>query len=390
VLVDQISALAADVDALAAVDVEQMPVRELMALVAAAAPLADRLAGIASRAVGELQARGGGTVPGNDGGAAPLPGWLRDVAHVSGRQAGQRVRTAEALRALPHVADAVVDGCRTAEHGRALARLVARIPDPALTASQHELLEVARRTDPDQLAHYVRHLLATWCEPELEQQEDDAVAGRFLQLTNKHNGRVRGVFELPDADAEVLLTVLEPLARRDGLDDRRTAGQRRADALVDIAGLALRRADLPAAAGSRPRLTYVLPTPSTRITADALPAAASAAWTGPATRATVERLLCDAATETLTLAGSGRILDLSSSSGEITAAQRRAVAARDRCCTAKGCTRPPSFCDVHHLRAREHGGATEADNLTSPRYTRSPTTRCHAGAAVSTDEGGAA
>jgi hypothetical protein len=39
------------------------------------------------------------------------------------------------------------------------------------------------------------------------------------------------------------------------------------------------------------------------------------------------------------------------------------VAARDRCCVAKGCTKPPAFCDVHHLRARADGGPTEVGNL---------------------------
>jgi hypothetical protein len=208
---------------------------------------------------------------------------------------------------------------------------------------------VAQRTDPDQLAHHVRHLLATWCEPELEREEADAVDGRFLQLVDQRNGRTRGLFELPDADAEVLRTVLEPLARRDGLDDKRTAGQRRADALRDVFALALKHGDLPDAGGSRPTLTYVVPVaqPSRfRADADRLPPCPAGAWTGPATRATVEQLLCDARIELLTVDQQHRIVSLVSSTDQITLGQRRAVAARDRCCTAKGCSRhgrrPPS------------------------------------------------
>jgi 5-methylcytosine-specific restriction protein A len=74
-------------------------------------------------------------------------------------------------------------------------------------------------------------------------------------------------------------------------------------------------------------------------------------------------VLCDARVERLVLAADGRIVDLTSFTEQITAAQRRAVAARDRCCTAKGCSRPPAFCDVHHLRARADGGPTAVDNL---------------------------
>lgn len=86
-------------------------------------------------------------------------------------------------------------------------------------------------------------------------------------------------------------------------------------------------------------------------------------WTGPATRAQVERLVCQGQVQRLAVDANGRILSLTAFTDTITKAQRRAVAARDRCCTAKGCSRPPAFCDVHHLRALADGGATEVDNL---------------------------
>jgi hypothetical protein len=150
--------------------------------------------------------------------------------------------------------------------------------------------------------------------------------------------------------------------------------------MVDAIGASLRLADLPDAGGSRPRLTYVAPdqpwpaqaaagadarVSDAGIDVDRHPGEGcpAGAWTGPATRAQVDRLLCEARIERLVLGADGRIVSLASFTGEITAAQRRAVAARDRCCTAKGCSRPPAFCDVHHLRARADGGSTDVDNL---------------------------
>ena len=44
-------------------------------------------------------------------------------------------------------------------------RLVGKIKPPALLDSQPELIDIARRTDPEQLATYVRHLLATRANP---------------------------------------------------------------------------------------------------------------------------------------------------------------------------------------------------------------------------------
>ena len=278
-----------------------------------------------------------------------------------------------ALRELPLISDAIVDGVISPEHGRVLTRLVGPIEPQRLLDSQTALLEVARRPDPEQLAGYVRHLLATWCEPALEAEEKAAEDSRFFMMRSKHNGSYRGTFDVPDAVAEQILTVIEPLARRTGDDDKRTAGQRRADALADVFGLALRHGELPDAGGERPRLTYITPTIDDRIGRDVAFAldldrhpgehCPVGVWTGPATRVQVETLLCHAQVQQLTVGADGRIVSLEAFTDTITSAQRRAVAARDRCCTAKGCSRPPAFCDVHHLRALADGGASEVDNL---------------------------
>jgi hypothetical protein len=362
------------VTALAAVPPSTLPVAGLQELIARTSSLAARLEGVGTLALGELQVRAGGQVPdGDSGGTCPTPGWLRQVTGVSGNAAGRRVRTSVALRELPLISAAIIDGEISPEHGRVLTRLVGPIDSQRLLDSQAALLEVARRSDPDQLAQFVRHLLATWCEPALEAEEKAAEEGRFLAYRNKHTGSWRGTFELPDADMEALLTVIEPLARRDGNDDKRTAGQRRADALRDVLGLALRHGDLPDAGGERPRLTYITPVLDDRIGRDVAFSldldrhpgehCPMGVWTGPATRVQVETLQCDARAQQLTVGADGRIVSLEAFTDTITAAQRRAVAARDRCCAAKGCTRPPAFCDVHHLRALADGGATEVDNL---------------------------
>jgi hypothetical protein len=362
------------VAALADVQPSALPVAQLQELVARTSTLSARLDGIGSRALGELQVRGGGSVPdGAEGRVCPTPAWVRAVTGVSGNAAGRRVRTSVALRELPMVLDAIVDGLISHEHGRVLTRLVGAIDADRLLDSQEALLEVARRTDPEQLAQYVRHLLATWCEPQLEADEDAAEDRRFFQARNKHNGSWRGAFELPDAAMEIVLTALEPLARREGDADRRTAGQRRADALTDVCGLAVSHGDLPDAGGERPRLTYLTPELADplasrleqKLDLDRHPGEGCpmAAWTGPATRAQVERLVCQAQVQRLAVDANGRIVSLTALTDTITKAQRRAVAARDRCCTAKGCSRPPAFCDVHHLRALADGGATEVDNL---------------------------
>ena len=86
--------------------------------------------------------------------------------------------------------------------------------------------------DPHQLGMWVAHQLATHCEPALDDEQARAHDRRYLQHRQGEDGSVHGRFRLSREDSEAFLTVLEPLARRAGDDDRRTAGQRRADALI--------------------------------------------------------------------------------------------------------------------------------------------------------------
>jgi hypothetical protein len=216
---------------------------------------------------------------------------------------------------------------------------------------------------------------------------------------------LRGRFALSPEDSEVVLTVLEPLARRQGDADDRSAGQRRADALVDLLDQAARHGSLPEAGGQRPQLTYVLPAgwaagqqdraacPDCRPCNEHLPsrladtvaaslpalvtdalapsptdvpaehACATAAWSGPQTRTRMETLLCDARVSRVLLDSLGQVRSLQTISDSVTAAQRRALAARDLGCAARCCTRPPAACDAHHLTARADGGATTLSNL---------------------------
>ncbi|MDT7546116.1 MAG: hypothetical protein QOE99_2226, partial [Actinomycetota bacterium] len=119
--------LVEEVDALSRIDVSALPIAGLQELIALGTAQAARLGGIVSRALGELQVRGGGQVPDRDGQTCPTPAWLRQVAKVTGNEAGRQLRTAVALRELPLVSDAVVEGLISPEHSRILTGLVGKI-----------------------------------------------------------------------------------------------------------------------------------------------------------------------------------------------------------------------------------------------------------------------
>ncbi|MBF4765711.1 DUF222 domain-containing protein [Nocardioides islandensis] len=62
----------------------------------------------------------------------------------------------------------------------------------------------------------------------------------------------------------------------------------------------------------------------------------------------VRRLACQAGIIPVVLGGKGEILDLGRSKRLFTGPQRKAMALRDRGCTADGCTIPAAWCEAHH------------------------------------------
>lgn len=134
-----------------------------------------------------------------------------------------------------------------------------RIDADALVAKQPEMLVVATACNPLQLTDWVRHTLATHGAHALEAAEQRGQDRRMWQHSRDADGTLRGRFVISGEDSEVVLVVMEAIARRQGNDDFRSAAQRRADAFVDVFGQVARHGDLPDSGGQRPQLSYVLP-----------------------------------------------------------------------------------------------------------------------------------
>ncbi|NUO55363.1 MAG: DUF222 domain-containing protein [Hamadaea sp.] len=139
-----------------------------------------------------------------------------------------------------------------------------------------------------------------------------------------------------------------------GEADLRSAGARRADALVELCQRILNAGELPDNGGEKPHLTVTLPW-------DALQAKVGAGLldTGDLlTPETVRRLACDAMIIPAVLGGDGQVLDVGRARRLIDGPLRRALVLRDKGCAFPGCDRPPQWCHGHHLKAWADGGTT--------------------------------
>lgn len=80
------------------------------------------------------------------------------------------------------------------------------------------------------------------------------------------------------------------------------------------------------------------------------------------TKQAAERLLCDSALVATLFAGRNTVLDVNDAAEQFSRRQRRALAARDGHCVFPSCTRPPRFCDAHHVQPKDDHGPTRTDN----------------------------
>ncbi len=179
-----------------------------------------------------------------------------------------------------------------------------------------------------------------------------------------HRGRIRLAGELDPESWATVSAALEPFAKPGGLPnadggtDTRTAGQRQADALVEICRRTLGAPDTPTSFGFPAHIAIT-------IDFEALKASLGLGTldTGtPISAADIRRLACDATLIPVLLNSNGVPLDVGRAIRVFTKELRRAVELRDRGCAFPGCDRPPAWTNVHHIIHWLFGGPTSLDN----------------------------
>jgi hypothetical protein len=293
-------------------------------------------------------------------GAASCGAWLRNACRLSPVAAAQHLDVARQLPELPRTSQSAVEGSIGFHHAAVIAQCANQIGVPAVRKVEDTLVEAARAVDPRALRIVTRRL--RYCvDPDGAFADAEADhARRYFNLSQTYDG-VFHVEGLLDAEGGAALrSAIDALDVR-VVDDARTAAQRRADALVELARGALQWGELPAVAGERPHLTVTA--------SDALLrgergcAAGEMRWAGPVVAETVRRVACDASVSRVVVGGAGEPLDVGRASRTIPSALRRALVVRDGGCRFPGCDRPPEWTDGHHLQHWADGGETKLENL---------------------------
>jgi hypothetical protein len=260
---------------------------------------------------------------------------------------------------LPATMGAMADGAISPQHAQAIARLRRTIDDAAVIAAEPHLAEAACTSTPKEMRAFAAAVAHSYSPERFGDAEQDDYEHRRFDAASTIDGLGVGGFTLHPAGFETVMTAIHAASRPVKGDDR-TPTQRRADAFVTIAELALKSGELPITGGVKPHVSVVVQA-ETASGVDGSPTADGAFGANLGTN-WVQRLSCDAEISRIVFGPAGEVLDSGRATRTFTAAQIRAIIARDKHCIWPGCDAPPGWCDVHHIIHWANGGPTSVEN----------------------------
>ncbi len=322
------------------------------------------------------------------GGSRSFTRWVATHHRVGVHTAAAQVRLGRALRDdLPETARAALAGDVTLEQAQVLATVApttdrrrAALADPENPCNETFLVWQAGQVSVDGLRLLTRRW-AAYADPDADDRGYVEAADReYLELSRTMDGYHLAGF-LTVEHGQALTTALRAVTPVPASGDERTAGQRRAQGLYDLARLALDHGLAGAGRAVRPHLNVIVDYQTLRslaagaVTTDSLStsrATGDGSSVGPQLedgtpipRVLLERIACDSDLTRIVFGPHSQVLDVGRAERTFTGPRRTALVARDRHCRYPGCTAPPGLSEGHHVQhwTRDHGDTSVANGI---------------------------
>jgi hypothetical protein len=341
-----VAALAHAVDALQALELSEATDAALRVLLTSVTTPERRLAAFRTRMIAEVEARAvAAAPPGREQAARQQT--RRDLQTQLGVTPSEVKRAAETGRLLRQ-APAVRAVFDAGEMSQAAAGILAdglrHIPHERRPAVEDELLPIARAGDLAALRRAVTRAISREDHEELLRREQRRHARRCCRMSELEDDALALYAKVYGADKEIVRTTLSAFARFDGGDDRRGSDERLADALVQVCLVALRTGEAPTQHGVRPHVSVLVDEETVRRQTGLVETAMS----GPLPVESMFWLFQDCTVTRIELDPDRVPTEIGQAMRNPSTALWRALVARDRCCTWKGCDAPPAWCQVAH------------------------------------------
>jgi hypothetical protein len=289
---------------------------------------------------------------------------LRAKCGLTQGGANASLKLASKLRQLSVVSEAFASGQISRQHAAVVAEAYTAERAGAISELEEAIVDAAKLATAKELGQIVQRITDALDGDDGAATANEKHARRRLHMSEMLDGMVRFDGLLDHELGQRLRAQVNAMARtlRDQ-DPGRTPAQVRADALVELAEIGTARADVGA---GRETITDV----AIRVDLSDIEARRGAELAteirqhpGKLPKATLQRLTCDCRISRVITDGPSEVLDIGRASRNPTAAQFRALVARDKGCSWPGCDRPPGWCQAHHIRHWLDGGSTNLDNL---------------------------
>jgi hypothetical protein len=303
-------------------------------------------------------------------GAKTAASWISSTCRIPRAAAKSRARLGRTLRHLPAVAEAWREGAIGEDAAKAIASARRHRTEASMARDEEMLVAQAKELGFEDL----NRVLAYWkqlADPDGAEASDlERQASRDAFLTSSIGGMWLGQMTLDPINGAIVAGEInrlehdlfeadcaeakERLGRTARIDElTRTSGQRRADALVEMAT----RSRTAPAGGIRPAPLF-----SVLVGFETLHGRICELENGTVLHPSALQAWMDSAYFEKALFSLGNRIDVSVRSRFFTGGTRRAIELRDRMCTHPHCYEPAESCQVDHIETYASGGLTTQEN----------------------------
>src|ERR1700686_704713 len=294
------------------------------------------------------------------GGNISAASWIARTCKMSVTSAFDRLRVGEQLESLPLVAAALASGEIGYQSVSQLARLREKLGEKQDLFDEEEMLGFAREFSVRELRELCDRAWHVVDPDGFFNDAEENYTRRRLHISQLADGidRIDGL--LDPVPAAAVKTMIDPLSKRRGPEDERTAAQRRHDALGEAANHAMDQGTLPRRNGVRPHINLTTTIEGVKNEVGAPPADLELSL--PISTRTLERISCDSTMSRVILADS-MVIDVGRATRTVSAPTRRALRTRDKGCRFTGCDRPVDWSNPHHIVHWARGGPSNLPNM---------------------------
>ena len=293
-------------------------------------------------------------------GSITAASWIARTCGMSVSSAADRVCVGTQLESLPRVAAALSSGEISYQAASALCHLHERLGEHRDGFDEEEMVGYAREFSVFELRKLCR---VAWhvANPDGFFNEAEAdFTRRYFHVSQMPDGMFAVDGVLDPVGGAAFKTAVDVLAKPKGPEDERTARQRRADAVGELAHHAMEQGTLPRRHSVKPHINLTMTLEGLKGELGVPPA--DLELSVPISIRTAERLACDCTMSRVLLADS-MVIDVGRATRTVSAPTMRALRVRDKGCRFPGCDRQINWSNPHHIEFWSRGGPGKLSNL---------------------------